>query len=475
MKRLTLIATFFIFFIPNILLAGTAYYVDPNAPNGGNGTFEQPWNSIAQVNAKKFANGDDVYFKVGTTMAVTTNMNVRWSGTPNDPVIIGAYYGKNQFGLNGSARPILRGNQDEKNPVPDNPYNGIIDCVGSGYVTVRDLHIKDSRAGGIFMKGQVPPNRDPSIYNSIINNIIENSGRQGIVLGRCSYGLVENNVIDTTSTVKELLAAGVWAHGGAGLEVTGMNKPDEPYVYNTVRGNTLRYCHESLGIYGGARYTTVENNIIYETSQVAIYATNSRNGVIRNNLVYNPDPQKSKHWRQPDGRRNGIWIDCEGHVASTIKAIGEWKVDNNYVAGFANGIWLNNASSDIEGIYQKNNKIHDNIIVDCDRNILVSKAGVGWEGNEIYNNYSFIFTSGLDHVVGVNAAGVTWYNNHYNTAMVPAPGGNARNEAIIDDIKLIKTAGWRDLPIDGTVSAALFSLESGSSKSVQGVANLRAR
>ena len=96
--------------------AGTAYYVDPSAAGGGTGTYASPWNSIAQVNAKAFSAGDDVYFKAGTTLVMTAQLTIDWHGTDTDPVVIGAYYGDGLFGLNGGARPILLGSHTT--PVP---------------------------------------------------------------------------------------------------------------------------------------------------------------------------------------------------------------------------------------------------------------------------------------------------------------------------------------------------------------------
>jgi hypothetical protein len=85
------------------------YYVDCSASSNGNGTFGSPWNNLPSVNAKTFAVGDDVYFKVGTKCYLNSDsdrLQVDWSGTGANRVIIGACHGNGMFGLGGFERPI---------------------------------------------------------------------------------------------------------------------------------------------------------------------------------------------------------------------------------------------------------------------------------------------------------------------------------------------------------------------------------
>jgi hypothetical protein len=37
-------------------------------------------------------------------------LDIDWSGTSGNRVIIGAYYGNGLFGLNGNSRPVIDGN-----------------------------------------------------------------------------------------------------------------------------------------------------------------------------------------------------------------------------------------------------------------------------------------------------------------------------------------------------------------------------
>lgn len=450
MKIKYFVALAFLLVVPAVGFAGTAYYVNPQAPNGGNGSFEKPWNSLAQINNFKFKNGDDLYFKAGTTLNMTGRLFVNWHGSAGDRVVIGAYYGKNLFGINGGSRPVLNGNKNQ----PADLDFALVHYAGPGYVTIQDLHIKNSRAIGITVAEVYNVDKRRSTHNELKNNIVTDSGRQGIVLSRSSYSLIENNLVDGTSQTPTYTAASptVPRYAGAGMEITGMGV-EATTQYNTVRGNTIRRCNESLGIYQGAQYTTVENNTIYDIAGVGIYAANSRNGVIRNNLVYGIDPKQSKNHLQPDrGRGPLIWIDVEGHLANTVKVTGGWEICNNYLAGGMTGIWLQCNSNHL-GVFQKGNKIYNNIIVDCDRNFWLHQAVNGWSGNEIYNNFSFIFSPGMVHVQGMTSPpGVTWRKNYFNSKV----GGNAGADLNQSSVSLNRTNGWRNLPY-GTVSPAFFT------------------
>jgi parallel beta-helix repeat protein len=449
--RTILLIIHFLLFFPLVTFAGTTYYVDLSAANGGNGSYSKPWNSIAQVNAYKFKSGDDLYFKVGSSKTVTQHLTIDWHGTANDRVIIGAYYGKGKFGLNGNERPLLNGNKT----VPSNMEHGLVQYVGPGHITIQDLHIKNSYGGGIVVKelwDRVLKKHKKSTDNIVKNCKVVDSGRQGILLCRSSNSLIEGNFVDGSSQTKELLPTGKWSHSGGGIEVTGMSSEDVA-LNNIVRGNTVRRSSESISAYKGARYTTIENNTVYDVSGNGIYAANARDGIIRNNVVYGIDVKESRNPYQPwSGRRQLIWIDSEGHVDKIIKVTGGWKIYDNFLAGGRVGIWLQ-SNSDNVGVYQKNNKIYNNRIVDCDRNIWIQGATEGWSGNEIYNNYSFIFTPGLSHIYGsTSPPGVAWEGNHYNSKVT----GNAAYKAKFNGKTLIKKTGWRNLPY-GTVTSQMFN------------------
>ena len=439
-NRITVLIIIFLL-IPALSIAGTAYYVDSKAPNGGNGSYAKPWNSIQQVNSYSFSEGDDLYFRAGATITMTTSLGIYWGGSANDRVIIGSYYGRDQFGLFGSSRPIL----DGKNSVPNYDYDGLINYKGSGYVTIQDLELRNSYSKGINL---TPKNF--SKYNVIKNCRIKNSGRQAISLARTSHGLIENCYIERTSQRKIKVPGSTNpVHAGAGIEITGMS--DETSAqYNVVRGCTITKSFESVGVYKGAKNTTIENNTIYDFAQVGVYVANARYAVIRNNLIY----ESANSWLPGNGRDALIWIDSEGNVSNIIKVTGHIEIYNNYLAGGDAGIRLVCSSNHL-GVYQSNNKIYGNRFVDCNDNFQFRKTDPNWRNNRIYGNYSFIFTDGLNHYNRSSPPGVTWENNYFNSGV----SGDAAFNAKINKVSLVKEAGWRSLGI-GNVTTSFFKLKS---------------
>ena len=433
--------------IPALSFAGTAYYVDPNALGGGNGSYKEPWNSIAQVNNHKFSTGDDLYFRAGTTLNMTAILKINWHGSENDRVIIGAYYGNGLLGLGKEARPILKGNNNPDTPVPPGDYDAIINHMGPGYVTIQNLHIKESYSKGIQL-GRGAGNY--SQFNIIKNCRVEYTGRQGITMPRTRDGLIEDNFVSDTSLRKICVGSGNCLYAGAGIELSGMNNENFS-LRNTIRGNTLTRTRETIGVYKGARYTTIENNTIYDVGQVGIYIANSRDGVIRNNLIYQPEITSFGRL----ARRPCIWIDNEHNPPSIIKVTGGYKIYNNYLAGGSSGIWLNNLGKDF-GYYQSNNIIYGNRIVDCNENFRFHHTNEGWEGNEVYNNYSFVFSDEALHSNNFSPPGVNWKGNFFNTEV----SGNAAQNVRINEISLKRETGWRSLkPRDLTRSWFEFTGE----------------
>ena len=433
---------------------GATYYFDPGAAAGGNGSFATPWNSLSQVAAKTFATGDDLYFRAGTSITINSSNKrfvINWHGSESDQVIIGAYHivgGQPVIGLGEYARPIFDGG----GVYPDNVNWAMISHTGVGHVTVQDLHTKDTYGGGIWLMQAWNAEGIWGFGNEVKNCHIINSGRQGILIARASNCLVEDNYINGTSLTATYIAGSTTPrYAGAGLEITGMDS-EQTARNNVVRGNTVTRSNETIGIYKGAYNTLVENNICYDTVGPGIYSANSRRGIIRNNLVYNVPDANRQLPTHPRGTRNntGIWVDAEGHVASIIKITGEWEIYNNRVAGMNRGIWIQNNAN--EYVFQHNNKIYNNRIVDSLRNIWIHQAVVGWSGNEIHDNYSFVFETGHVHVyVDMSPPGVTWNANTYNTDIDNTVSGNAATNSIqalnanLGSSQLAKTSGWYNL------------------------------
>ena len=409
------------------IFAGDVYYFDPEATSGsGEGTFENPFYTVAQVNAKSFQAGDDLYFKAGTTYMVPAGQKFRitWYGTADDKVIIGAYFGENQFGdgtpegLQGNTRPIIDGNF----AAPGN-QSGLINNVGTvGHVTVQDIQVQNVEGYGIACGS---PYNAQGIYsqgNKVLNCYTKNTTYQGIIFPRTSYGLVEGNTIEHPS----------YGRGpGSGLEITGVLGPygteGVHSIYNVVRNNRVFWGFEGIGVYKGAKYTLVENNIIHDCRSYLLYKANARNAIFRNNIVYeNSDNQLmlGTGYDTPSNKLDRlICSDCEGHNPGVWKGTGELAVYNNVVAGGNVGIFLGNNCYEILG--QHNNKIFNNTIVDCQSNFHTSKLYPTDTANSIRNNISWTISDDSKHSNIYSPASVTWDNNNFSSAVSGNASANA--------------------------------------------------
>jgi parallel beta-helix repeat protein len=430
--------------LASVSFAGTAYYVDLEATSSTNlGTYAQPFKTIAAVNSHAMSTGDDVYFKAGMDAKIDAYLNIDWDGSESDRVVIGAYYGDGQFGLNGGERPILDGdtNSDGIGDVPaEYSWPGIINysrnSASAGYVTVRDLNIRYSGGKGIAINCVYGAEGYHNDHNEVLNCVVYRSFRQGITIGRGSYNLIEGNYV-FESSYGRIFYGPTSKVAGAGIETSGMDT-ETLSIYNVIRNNTVIRGFEGIGNYKGARYTVMEGNTAYDSQTYNLYVSRSRNVTVRNNLTYATSNSRATT-HSGGGRGSGIVIQCEDNYEG-LEVSGWETIHGNRIAGFSSGIKI----LDQAGIDQKYNEIYNNRIVDCEDNILFGQNDSGWEGNEIHDNYFYIFTSGGVHSTAMSPLGVTWATNHYNTDIVSV-SGNAATTAVYDDPDLVKTTGWRDL------------------------------
>lgn len=429
------------------LFAGNVYYFDPDASGAGNGTYENPFYTVYQVNQFSFKSGDDLYFKAGSFYTVPPGkmFNITWQGTENDKVIIGAYISKDQFGngtiegLQGHPRPILDGNF-----AAPGSQTGLINNVGAiGHVVIQDLQVQNVdgyaiRSGDKFNPERIYINRG----NKVLNCYTKNSTYEGILFHRTSYGLIEGNIVEHASYGRR---------PGAGLEVSsllGTAGSDEVQCtyHNVVRNNRVFWCYEGIGVYGGARYTLVENNIVHDCRSFHLYKANARNAIFRNNIVYeNSDNQligQGGVYDTPEIKLDYlIGTDCEGHNPNVWKNTGELAIYNNVMAGGIKGIFVLNNCTDI--LRQNNNKIFNNTIVDCIENFYFNKLSPNDSGNEIRNNISWTISDDSKHANNFSPGGIKWDRNNFSSYV----SGNSMNSAVIGDPGLRRISGWRYITV----------------------------
>lgn len=290
MKKFIFILTTILILLYSQIWAGVAHYADLGDAGSTNaGTFAEPFNTIALINAHAFAEGDDLYFAADMDETVDTYLDIDWDGTSGDRIIIGAYYGDGLFGLNGNARPILNGNQT----IPAiTGWDGLIDKQdGTGYVTVQDIRIDYSGYYGMIFKNQTNINVD--------NCYVYRARKAGIMYMSVDTGTIEDNTVEEASYLQSPVA---------GIVMSGGN-----YAGNTTdilcRKNKVFHCYEGIGLYKSAGPDNiVEYNTVYDNRSYQIYVTTgASNNIVRYNLVY----QSTDAVALWGGRDSGIVLNCE--------------------------------------------------------------------------------------------------------------------------------------------------------------------
>jgi len=442
-SKFLFIIAFSLCVLPSLALSGTAHYVNCSAGTNGNGSYTSPWNNISSVNDHNFSAGDDVYFKVNTICIPSERLEIDWDGSNGDQAIIGAYYGVNKFGLNGNARPIIDGNFT----LPGDDDGLIWYRNRTGYVTIKDLHVKNAAGAGIRISYGSTANHLHTDYNTVENCYTQNTYYQGILVSNGSYNTIKNNIVERASYNR---------FPGASIEITGANREDVS-LHNTVRGNRVYLGFEGIGVYKGARYTTVEYNTVYDNRSYHIYIANARNNKVRYNLVYEG---KGDLDNSPDFL---VGADCEGHNSAVIKVTGNNEFYGNLIAGGGKGFYLLNNCKDLE-IEQKGNRVYNNTIVDCVNNFFIRNDDSLWSDNMIKNNISWTITNGSIHSNNYSPIGVTWSHNNFDESV----SGKAANNARIYKPELKKTSGWRSLT-SGMVNGTEFSITNSSQNKDSGV------
>ncbi len=144
--------------------AGTTYYVDcAGGSDASNGTSTTtPWRTFANVNSRTLVAGDSVLLKRGTTCAGIGSLIPNGSGTPTEPITIGAY--------GTGALPII--NCGTGGTV----YSCVFILNEGGYI-VRDLELTGTKVdtangpAGLYIESTVSQQSYFRIYNIVAHDL----------------------------------------------------------------------------------------------------------------------------------------------------------------------------------------------------------------------------------------------------------------------------------------------------------------
>ena len=324
MKHSTILFLLLLLTLNTTNIFAANYYVKSDGNDSSNGTSDATaWKSINKVNKFTFKAGDDVYFKSGDTWKLK-KLTIKWSGTEKNRAIIGAYYlqdGKEIIGLkSNSNRPIIAGgyiSSTNIGTVPSSPYSGLILVKTGSYVTIQNLHIKDSSGYGIAVGS-----------GNNINNIIENNYVTHTV-GSLIFAYEGSNNTTIRNNLGQQCAWSVYdkikpynSHPGCIV----IHKSS----YALIENNSIYELYgEGIAIFDDANYNKVKGNLIANSHQISIYIENSNNNLIESNMILGDGDPNSRG-------SSGIGVAVESNTKNNIFGTYNNIIRNNLVAGTYN-------------------------------------------------------------------------------------------------------------------------------------------
>jgi parallel beta-helix repeat protein len=437
MKNLFINFLILSFIFTSSAFAGTVHYVDTTASGGTHvGTWDNKFQTIAQVNAHSFSEGDDVYFKVGQTWTETAGLDIDWYGNSGDWVKIGAWSAEDTFTLDGNARPIIDGNT---NTYPTGDYGSLVrrelDVQGTGYIWLENLRVQYSSCYGVTLK------KTSNFW--VENCYFYRNKNQGIVVARTHSGTITKSTAEQNSYLSS---------PGAGIELTGAQHENETYDV-TVSHCKVFHNYEGIGTYKMAKDCIIEYNELFDNRSYMLYIGQSQGTKARFNLVYNS--VDFGDWTGSGERKSLIAQDNESFLDECYLRNSE--IHGNLLGGGLRGIAF---SVNKAGCESSGHNVHDNTIVDCVKNFKMGSLGAGsfHSGVLISNNISLTLSGDSDHVEGCMESGIVWDNNMFDEDPYPSGIGTCENGKIVDDPEILKESGWRVLVAEW-VKGSEFSLK----------------
>jgi peroxiredoxin len=245
-----------------IIYAGPIYYVDCSAAANGDGSPENPWNTLETVNARTFAAGDQILFKRGTIC--TGQLWPKGSGVSGNPIIVSAY--------GTGERPIIDGN---------NAVTPVVTIKDQNYWTFDSLEMRNSPGLVFYVDGNAGADVSGfTLTNLYVHNGGLDIGQHLILLGQYKNHSVHDVLIDNVEA----------SNGWVGIEIGGKccNTP-------AIRSTNV----------------TIRNANVHDVQSDGILVASTNNALVENSVVYNSGTMPAKKGHTP----NGLWTwDCDDCV-----------------------------------------------------------------------------------------------------------------------------------------------------------------
>ena len=247
-----------LFVLANLSVRATNYYVDPSSTGSNQGTFNDPWKSIADIPwaINYYSPGDTIFFKRGQYFTGTLSLNS--SGSNGAPIVLMPYGTGNAPVFQYDLAHITEANIYDRVLIRLNQCNNIvIDGFELTDATMPETdHTLTANAGyGVYIyKGG----------NNVIKNLTITKLGSGVSIDQSDYNTITNCAIRNLRIILNTPDVAWDDFGAMGIMVGGSD--------NTITYNQIHDCYGNSYDYqidGGAieMYGAVSNNkIMYNTA-----------------------------------------------------------------------------------------------------------------------------------------------------------------------------------------------------------------
>jgi hypothetical protein len=306
---------------------GQRYYVGCDAHGDGNDGKDpsRAWSTIARANQASLQPGDALLLKRGCVW--NGPLNLRWSGTGNKPILIGAYGSGErpqvqnaitQIEITGSYLLIdnvkVRSDPDstqavcQNNPIGDR--TGISFSSGASYDVVQNSVVADLASGVFFTPGS---HNNRLVHSELANNkmmfnadpFANDGGGQAILLegdfNEVGYNRIYGSLACSTRYGIDGTAIEVYGgqnntiHHNSTWDNANFTELSLPRTANTIYAYNLVNGHSALTIHPGPTGTKAYNNVFYSTGgsgDNGVVCTECSPSVLtfKNNIVWGQGP-----------------------------------------------------------------------------------------------------------------------------------------------------------------------------------------
>jgi hypothetical protein len=185
---------FSVFLFSSGLYAQNKYYISSKAMNEGNGTKQQPFQSVQKLSQIDLKPGDTIFFHSGDTIEGNIIVN-NIEGTKEQPVVF-ASYGKEKGVINGRAKEAFVANDCSYIQITDLTFTGAGRKTGNTtdgikLINCKNITIKNLDISGFQKAGLVLFNCDHSGVNNVYAH---DNGFAGILVEGDYQKRISNNI-----------------------------------------------------------------------------------------------------------------------------------------------------------------------------------------------------------------------------------------------------------------------------------------